>query len=120
MVILHTADWHIGQLFHDYDRTYEHHPFLEWPVGTFRIEKADVLLIRGDVIDQSNSSTALVKMFYFFVNKAMKTNPNFTSENWFPNNKKISCFWVPIRSGFPLLSFTPGNQLTNRKNKSQI
>ncbi|MFT4154073.1 HepT-like ribonuclease domain-containing protein [Parafilimonas sp.] len=28
MRILHTADWHIGQLFHEYDRTYEHQQFL--------------------------------------------------------------------------------------------
>lgn len=30
--ILHTADWHLGQVFHEYDRTYEHHQFLDWLV----------------------------------------------------------------------------------------
>jgi exonuclease SbcD len=30
MKILHTADWHLGQLFHEYDRTYEHQQFLHW------------------------------------------------------------------------------------------
>ncbi len=34
MVILHTADWHIGQLFHEYDRTYEHSQFLNWLLET--------------------------------------------------------------------------------------
>lgn len=29
MKILHTADWHIGQLFHEYDRTYEHEQFFK-------------------------------------------------------------------------------------------
>jgi len=27
MKILHTADWHIGQLFYEYDRSWEHQQF---------------------------------------------------------------------------------------------
>lgn len=30
MKLIHTADWHIGQLFHDYDRTWEYQQFLDW------------------------------------------------------------------------------------------
>ena len=48
MKILHTADWHIGQLFHQYDRTWEHQQFLNWLVHTLRDEQIDVLLISGD------------------------------------------------------------------------
>lgn len=75
MKILHTADWHIGQLFHEYDRTYEHQQFLEWLAGTLLEEKVDVLLISGDVFDLSNPSAASVKMFYSFLNRAVKANP---------------------------------------------
>jgi len=49
MRILHTADWHIGQLFHEYDRTYEHQQFLHWMLTTLQDEKVDLLLVSGDV-----------------------------------------------------------------------
>lgn len=75
MRILHTADWHIGQLFHEYDRTYEHQQFLNWLLNTLESEQVDVLLISGDVFDLSNPSASAIKMFYSFLNQAMKANP---------------------------------------------
>lgn len=75
MKFLHTADWHIGQLFHEYDRTHEHQQFLNWLVETLQTEQVDVLLISGDVFDISNPSAASVKMFYRFLNLATKANP---------------------------------------------
>nr|WP_315396853.1 exonuclease SbcCD subunit D C-terminal domain-containing protein [uncultured Sphingobacterium sp.] len=75
MRFLHTADWHIGQLFHEYDRTQEHQQFLNWLVETLQTEQVDVLLISGDVFDISNPSAASVKMFYTFLNLATKVNP---------------------------------------------
>ncbi|PQA90926.1 exonuclease sbcCD subunit D [Chryseobacterium shigense] len=76
MKVLHTADWHIGQLFHEYDRTYEHQQFLDWLVQTLDHEHIDVLLISGDVFDISNPSAASIKMFYTFLNKATRGNKN--------------------------------------------
>ncbi|MGK9124323.1 exonuclease SbcCD subunit D C-terminal domain-containing protein [Olivibacter sp. SA151] len=76
MKILHTADWHIGQLFHEYDRTYEHQQFLNWLLQTLQQENIDVLLISGDVFDLSNPSAASIRMFYAFLNKATISNPN--------------------------------------------
>ncbi len=72
MNILHTADWHLGQLFHEYDRTYEHQQFLDWLVQTLQREEVDVLLISGDVFDLSNPSAASIKQFYRFLNQASK------------------------------------------------
>ena len=72
MKILHTADWHIGQTFHEYDRSYEHQQFLDWLVTTIKGKQIDVLLISGDVFDLSNPSAASVKMFYTFLRKAVK------------------------------------------------
>lgn len=72
--ILHTADWHIGQLFHEYDRTYEHQQFLNWLLETLVAHKIDVLLISGDVFDLSNPSAVSVKLFYSFLNQATKEN----------------------------------------------
>lgn len=74
--ILHTADWHIGQLFHEYDRTYEHQQFLVWLVQTLEKEQIDVLLISGDVFDISNPAAASIKMFYTFLNQATRANPD--------------------------------------------
>ena len=76
MKILHTADWHIGQLFHEYDRSFEHQQFLDWLVETLAGEQVDVLLVSGDLFDLSNPSAVSVKMFYTFLNHAIKANPN--------------------------------------------
>lgn len=76
MRILHTADWHIGQLFHGYDRTDEHQQFLNWLVRVLKEEQVEVLLVSGDVFDHSNPSTASVKMFYTFLNEAVKIVPD--------------------------------------------
>ena len=75
MKILHTADWHIGQLFHEYDRNAEHRQFLDWLVLTIEAEQIDVLLVSGDVFDISNPSAASVKMFYTFLNRAAGARP---------------------------------------------
>src|SRR5690554_2517854 len=75
MKILHTADWHIGQLFHEYDRSYEHQQFLDWLLPTLQTEQIDVLLISGDVFDISNPAAASIKMFYTFLKRATKENP---------------------------------------------
>ncbi|RYG54327.1 MAG: exonuclease subunit SbcD [Chitinophagaceae bacterium] len=75
MKILHTADWHLGQLFHEYDRSWEHQQFLDWLTQTIGDKQIDVLLISGDVFDLSNPSAATVRMFYTFLNKATKANP---------------------------------------------
>jgi len=74
MKFLHTADWHIGQLFHEYDRTYEHQRFLDWLLDTLASEQIDVLLISGDVFDMPNPSAASVFMFYTFLNQAVKAS----------------------------------------------
>lgn len=76
MKFLHTADWHIGQLFHEYDRTYEHQKFLDWLVEILHSEKIDVLLISGDVFDISNPSAQSTRMFYTFLNQATSKKPD--------------------------------------------
>ncbi len=76
MRFLHTADWHIGQLFHEYDRAYEHQQFLNWLLETLVTEQIDALLISGDVFDLSNPSASSIKMFYSFLNQAVKKNPD--------------------------------------------
>lgn len=76
MKVLHTADWHIGQLFYEYDRTYEHEQFLKWLTETLCTEKIDLLLISGDVFDISNPSASSIRLFYTFLNNATRKCPD--------------------------------------------
>lgn len=74
--ILHTADWHLGQLFYGYERTNEHRDFLDFLVKVIQEERIDALLISGDIFDYSNPSAATIKLFYSFLNRAMRVNPD--------------------------------------------
>ncbi|MBN9382209.1 MAG: exonuclease SbcCD subunit D C-terminal domain-containing protein [Chitinophagaceae bacterium] len=76
MKILHTADWHIGQLFYEYDRSWEHQQFLEWLINTLEEEAVDVMLLSGDVFDLSNPSAASIRQFYSFLNRATGRCPS--------------------------------------------
>ncbi len=70
MRLIHTSDWHLGQTFHDFDRSHEHGLFLDWLVNRLEIEQADALLIAGDVFDNSNPSADAQKQFYRFLTDA--------------------------------------------------
>lgn len=76
MKILHTADWHLGQTFYEYDRRAEHHHFLEWLKLQIRQREIDVLLITGDVFDSSNPSADSQRMFYRFLREVTAENPS--------------------------------------------
>jgi|GEM_PF-1022296 exonuclease SbcD len=86
MRIIHTADWHLGQTFYEFDRSSEHSAFLEWLLkvlegnaaacGTQAYQpKADVLLIAGDVFDTANPSAESQRMYYKFLADACKRIP---------------------------------------------
>lgn len=76
MKILHTADWHIGQTFYQYDRSYEHEMFLEWLLRSIDNQNIDVLLVSGDVFDVSNPSAYSIRIFYSFLKKATALFPH--------------------------------------------
>ena len=54
MRLLHTADWHLGQSLHTFDRSFEHQCFLDWLLDTLEAERSDGLLIAGDIFDNTN------------------------------------------------------------------
>lgn len=76
ITILHTSDWHIGQTFYGHDRELEHQHFLDWLISQIEINKADALLIAGDIFDVSNPSSSAQRMFYSFIQKATTLNPH--------------------------------------------
>ncbi len=64
MKILHTADWHIGKMLHKHCLNEELHLFINWLSDLIQRESIDLLLISGDIFDQSNPS-AKDREFYY-------------------------------------------------------
>ena len=75
MKILHTADWHLGDNFHGYERSAEHEHFLEWLKGVIVSERPDALLMAGDIFDNANPSAHAEEMLYSFLAKATSLHP---------------------------------------------
>ena len=74
MILLHTADWHIGQTFFEYDRKAEHLQFLAWLKNQIQRLNVDVLLIAGDVFDSPNPSAESQKIYYRFLYEITSAN----------------------------------------------
>lgn len=64
MKIIHTSDWHLGNTFHNRDRTSEFTAFFTQLKDIIRQEKPDALLVSGDVFDTATPSNAAAKMYY--------------------------------------------------------
>ncbi|KAA6338071.1 Nuclease SbcCD subunit D [termite gut metagenome] len=75
MKLLHTADWHLGQIFYGYDRKPEHIQFIEWLKHQIRTLSVDVLLIAGDVFDTPNPSAESQRLYYKFLRESINENP---------------------------------------------
>jgi len=76
MRLLHTSDWHLGQSLHNFERHYEHQRFLDWLLDTVVGERADALLIAGDIFDNANPSSASQKQLYRFLQRAKERVPH--------------------------------------------
>ena len=76
MLIIHTADWHIGQYFFGYDRKEEHIYFFNWLKRTIKEQQVDVLLVAGDIFDSPNPSAESQKIYYRFLREVTTDNPN--------------------------------------------
>ena len=75
MKIIHTADWHLGDNFHGFDRSIEHEHFLQWLQDVINDEKADTLLVAGDVFDNANPSVQAEETLYRFLAQATAARP---------------------------------------------
>ncbi len=73
--VFHTADWHLGHLFHGFDRDWEHTAFLEWFLEKIAGQKPDALLIAGDVFDSVNPPAVAQRRFYDFLARAHEAQP---------------------------------------------
>lgn len=75
MKIIHTADWHLGQTFFEYDRKGEHTLFLAWLREQVKVHKVDVLLVAGDLFDTPNPSAQSQRQYYTFLKEVTVENP---------------------------------------------
>ncbi len=77
MILIHTADWHLGQTFFGYERTKEHENFLAWLTAIIKEKRADALLIAGDIFDTPNPSASAQKSLYSFIRNVTQQRPQF-------------------------------------------
>ncbi len=75
MRLIHTADWHLGQTFYEFDRSAEHRLFIDWLLQQLSVCKPDALLIAGDVFDSPNPSAEAQRLFFSFIERAHTGNP---------------------------------------------
>ncbi len=73
--ILHTSDWHLGQTFHGFDRTWEHQCFLAWLLETIVAREVDALLVSGDIFDTPNPSSLAQRQWFDFLVAVMRERP---------------------------------------------
>ncbi len=67
MKVLHTADWHIGQIFHNYSREEEHKFFFDQLKFIIIKEKPDVLVVSGDVFHTATPTIVSQRLYYNFI-----------------------------------------------------
>ena len=67
MRIIHTADWHLGQILHGVSRAYEHERFLDWLLDRLEEERADALIVAGDIFDVASPAAAALGQYYGFL-----------------------------------------------------
>jgi exonuclease SbcD len=53
MLLLHTADWHLGRAFHGEDLLGAHAAWVDWLVALARAERPDAVLVAGDLYDRA-------------------------------------------------------------------
>jgi exonuclease SbcD len=67
MRVLHTSDWHIGRTLYGRERYGEFEAFLDWLAILVEEENIDVLLVAGDVFDNSTPGNHAQELYYRFL-----------------------------------------------------
>lgn len=67
LTVLHTSDWHLGHTLHDQPRVEEHAAFLAWLLDLAAAERADALIVAGDLFDGPNPPAASQEQLYGFL-----------------------------------------------------
>ena len=74
MKILHTSDWHIGRRLKEHDRFDEFRKFFAWLEDLINRENIDVLLVAGDVFDNTTPSVQSQDIYYNFLSRLARSS----------------------------------------------
>jgi DNA repair protein SbcD/Mre11 len=72
--ILHTSDWHLGRALYGQKRYEEFDALLDWMINTLHEQRADVLLIAGDIFDTGTPSNRAMQQYYRFLTRVSGTH----------------------------------------------
>ena len=67
MKLLHTSDWHLGRALYGRKRYDEYEAFLDWLAALIESEGIEVLLVAGDVFDNSTPGNYAQELYYRFL-----------------------------------------------------
>jgi len=67
MKILHTSDWHLGRSLYGKKRYEEFAAFLDWLSDTIEKKGIDILLVSGDIFDNSTPGNRAQELYYRFL-----------------------------------------------------
>ena len=73
MRFIHTADWHLGNSMYRIDRASEADAFLAWLKERIVAEKADALIVSGDIFDTVNPPTEARRKYFSFLSSLKET-----------------------------------------------
>lgn len=76
MKVLHTSDWHIGQVFHNYSREEEHKYFFEQLKSIIINDKPDVVVVSGDVFHTATPTIVSQRLYYNFIVDLSRLDPD--------------------------------------------
>ena len=72
--VLHTSDWHLGVSLYNQKRYVEFQQFFEWLIKTIAEQNIHVLLIAGDIFDNTTPSNRAQELYYQFLCQVVKTS----------------------------------------------
>ena len=76
MRVLHTSDWHLGHTLRgEVTREHEHALFLAWLLARCVEERADAMVITGDVFDSATPPASAERMWFEFLAAARRACP---------------------------------------------
>jgi len=76
MRIIHTADWHLGHSLNGWGREDEHRVWLGRLGDVIERERADLLLVAGDIFDSSNPSGEVQALLYSALAEFKRRRPS--------------------------------------------
>lgn len=73
--LCHTSDWHLGHTLHGHSREHEHRRFFDFLLDVLVRERADALIVAGDVFDTANPPASAQAMYFAFLAEARRRVP---------------------------------------------